>query len=131
MSQGILAVVLNESAWTVYFDSGVDYTEQGIEELVSEENLNVVEGFKQNSGVGDVWSQTYYDGFWVIWSYNGEDGSESWEEGALSVLYLEHDVETEETTGFTAELDLVLYAGAGAASLIASATTACLLLAIM
>ena len=66
--------------------------------------------------------------YWNIWSYNGEDGSESWEEGALSVLYVEYDLETEEFSSFTSELDLV---SAGAASLVATATTASLLLALM
>ena len=129
-SQGILALALDEDYWTVYFDSEVDYTEEGVlAEIVDPETANEEEGFEPNSGVGDVWGQGYDGEYWHIWSYNGEDGSESWEEGALSVLYVEHDTETGETTGFTAELDLVVYAGA--ASLIASATTASLLLAMM
>ncbi len=123
--------MFDEIYWTVYFDSEVDYTEEGaLEEAFSDENIiNVEEGFKENSGVGDVWGQGYDGEYWHIWSYNGEDGSESWEEGALSVLYIEHDLDAAETIGFTAELDLVVYAGA--ASLIASATTASLLLAMM
>ena len=129
-SQGILATSTGGEFWTVYFDGETDYTEEGVlAEIVDPETANEEEGFEPNSGVGDVWGQGYDGEYWYIWSYNGEDGSESWEEGALSVLYVEHDTETGETTGFTAELDLVVYAGA--ASLIASATTASLLLAMM
>jgi hypothetical protein len=125
-----LALALDEDYWTVYFDSEVDYTEEGVlAEIVDPETANEEEGFEPNSGVGDVWGQSYDGETWHIWSYNGEDGSESWEEGALTVLYVEHVLETGETTGFSADVDLV--AAAGAASLVAAATTASLLLAIM
>jgi len=54
-----------------------------------------------NSGVGEVWGQAYDGQYWNIWSYNGEvDEGESWEEGAVSVLYVEYDVETEEYSSF-------------------------------
>ena len=130
-SQGILATSTGGEFWTVYFDGETDYTEEGVlAAIVDQENANAEEGFEPNSGVGDVWGQSYDGEKWHIWSYNGEDGSESWEEGATTVLYVQHVLETGETTGFTAELDLVATA-AGAASLIASAATASLLLAIM
>ena len=130
-SQGILATSTGGEFWTVYFDGETDYTEEGVlAAIVDPETANAEEGFEPNSGVGDVWGQSYDGEMWHIWSYNGEDGSESWEEGATTVLYVQHVLETGETTGFTAELDLVATA-AGAASLIASAATASLLLAIM
>ena len=115
--------------YTVYFDAEADYEEEGVlGATLYDAPKNVEEGFEDNSGVGDVWGQSVDDEIWNIWSYNGEDGSESWEEGALGVLYVEYDVETEEFSSFTSEIDLV---AAGAASLVAAASTASLLLAIM
>ena len=115
--------------FTVYWDATADYEEEGaLAETIDPELANSEDGFEDNSGVGDVWGQSYDGSVWHIWSYNGEDGSESWEEGALSVLYVEYDLETEEFSSFTSELDLV---SAGAASLVATARTASLLLALM
>ena len=115
--------------FTVYWDATADYEEEGaLAETIDPELANSEDGFEDNSGVGDVWGQSYDGSVWHIWSYNGEDGSESWEEGALSVLYFKYDFETLEFSSFTSEVDLV---SAGAASLVATATTASLLLALM
>ncbi len=138
-SQGILACAVEDENWTVYFDSSKaeDYLDD-VEAFVlivdpDEEGNQVVEeeGFEPNSGVGDVWGQNYDGEIWHIWSYNGEDGSESWEEGALNVFYIELTTDDENNliaNGFTAELDLVT---AGAANLVATATAAFLVLAMM
>jgi hypothetical protein len=113
--------------YTVYFDAEADYEEEGVlGATLYDAPKNVEEGFEDNSGVGDVWGQSVDDEIWNIWSYNGEDGSESWEEGSLSVLYVMYDYDNDTVSSFTSELDLV---AAGAASLVATATTASLLLA--
>ena len=126
-SSGILAVAAAGEFYTVYFDSAdaVDGDLDAEPAWISAEPNNV-DGLADNSGVGDSWGQSLDGTTWSLWSYNGNDSSEDWEDGSFDVVYLESSEGV--WSSFTDSIDL---AAAGASRLLATATTASLLLALM
>jgi hypothetical protein len=125
---GILAIA-DGGFRTVYFDSADAEDGDDIEEPAwFSAEANTEDGFEDASGVGDVWGQDYTDGMWSLWSYNGEDGSESWGEDTYDFVWVESAEGQTVWSSFTDSFDL---AASGAARLLATATTASLLLAMM
>ena len=102
-----------------------DYEEGAIEEPEEDDYIENADGY---AGLGDEWGQDFDDeeGTWSIWSYNDNGPQDQWEEGTYTVWYVEHD----ETgyAGFSTEIEIVT---SGAKQLLASATAASMLLAMM
>ena len=128
-TQGILAIADGEELFTVYFDSA-EAEDGDAEEQPAwfDAEPNTEDGFEELTGCGDVWGQTFDGATWNLWSYNGEDGSESWGEDTYDFVYVESSEGQTVWSTFTDSFDL---AASGAARLLATATTASLLLSMM
>jgi len=65
----------------------------------------------------------------MIYSYNDDASNEDWGEGSYNFYYVEGTLSTGYFTGFTQDIDIQL--SAGAAQLVAAASTATMILAMI
>lgn len=105
-------------------DEDGDYEEDAIEEPTEDDYIENAEGY---AGLGNEWGQDIdEEGNWNLWSYNDDGPEDQWEDGIYTVWYVEHDEDG--FAGFSTEIEIVT---SGAKQLLASATAASMLLAMM
>jgi len=126
---GIMAMHSDMGFATVEFMADDIPEEDGdYPEDFEKEGLDVgdkIENADGYAGLGDEWGQDIDDdGNWNIWSYNDDGEEDQWEDGTYTVWYVEHDEDG--FAGFSADIEI-----GGAKQLLASATAASLLLAMM
>jgi hypothetical protein len=99
-----------------------DYPEDFEGDVDEEDYIINADGY---AGLGNEWGQDIDDeGNWNIWSYNDDGPEDQWEDGIYTVWYIEHDEDG--FAGFSADIEI-----GGAKQLLASATAASMLLAMM